>query len=339
MCGTFPQAGDDLPDLVVGYIRGPGRPRVGYNFQAGEIAFAGGRLYLPLLNANKIVGYNGLPTSAGDMPDFAVGSRSVAADAFRENFILRNPVPATNGTSLLATSDIDSRLYVWKRLPDTDGARPDVVYRFPETPDQYHVSPWDNAVYGTTFAMAGKDRVYVWTSLPAGQMPNRSFVGNIGTTQLWGVGGVAIDATRFYVADTAANRVYVWNGIPTAMSSPDLTLEVPRPERLFSDGSQLLVTSASEGTVSAYDLATLAADSAPVVIHGPAGDTFAAPGDATVADGKLYAADSFNPSACCVFRPSNSLPVVVPGYAPALQGPVPERHTWAFEPGRASPLS
>src|SRR5262249_14722528 len=64
--------------------------------------------------------------------------------------------------------------------------------------------------------------------------------------------GIAFDGTRLYVADTANNRIMVWNGVPAASGTPaDLGLRQPdfssstggpaanrmlRPGNLSSDG-------------------------------------------------------------------------------------------------------
>ena len=63
-----------------------------------------------------------------------------------ENYIIGNPVSASNGTNLLVSSDFDKKLYLWNQRPDESGVHPDAVYEIPE-------APWDNALWENNFVL------------------------------------------------------------------------------------------------------------------------------------------------------------------------------------------
>ena len=168
---SFPENQLDEPDLSID----------DYNFGPGDwvgVAVAGNRVYISSGNNNRIVVYNSIPTSAGQLPDFAIGSPDIDTNTLQTNFVISNPVVASNGSSLFVTSDFDKKMYVWKDLPDQSGAYPDIVYSLPE-------GPLDNALWGNTLAMAGKSNaIYIWEDLPLdGHQPDTVFFGSIGSVK------------------------------------------------------------------------------------------------------------------------------------------------------------
>ncbi len=282
---SFPNGEEDAPDLMMGAV---GETDEGYRFRDGDgsgMALAGGRLYLSLSNANKIVVFNSVPASADQLPDFAIGAPDISTDTLQTNFIISNPVPASDGRSLFVSSDFDRKLYVWKNRPDESGAHPDLVYSLPE-------GPWDNALYENSFALAGQRSVYVWRTLPTeGQAPDLIFTDKIGSAAFGELRGVAIDSRYFYLSDSTAGKVYVWEGIPEDDEAPKFTLTVEKPTRLSSDGDYLLVTCTEGGpggSVRAYAVDGLADDANPLkVLEG-----FNLPQGATVSHGHLFIGDT-----------------------------------------------
>jgi hypothetical protein len=281
---SFPEDEDDIPDLTLGR-RAPNEP--GYLFNGGDgssVVFADGKLYISLSNGNKIVVFNSMPTDPDQAPDFAIGSPDIYTNTLETNFIISNPVPASDGEHLFVSSDFDHKLYVWKNLPDESGAKPDIVYELP-------ASPWDNALYGQTLALAARQRVFIWRSLPLdGRLPDIVFNERIGEVVFEELRGVAIDGNYFYLADRAAGRIYVWEGIPDEDSNPKFILTTDEPWRLSSDGDYLAVTSTQQSSIKIYSLADLSSDSQPYVLGEPG--YFNLPEGATVAEGHLFVADT-----------------------------------------------
>jgi len=215
---------------------------------------------------------------------------------------MSNPVPVSNGTSLFASSDFDNRLFVWKNLPDSSAAPPDVVYHFcwysseeagNRSGCEGLFSPWDNTLHGDTFALAGRDRLMIWTELPLeGNLPEYDFEGGVGNVSFEELTGVAMDDTYFYVADKRANLVYVWAGIPDGTHEPVATLPASQPTRLSSDGTWLAVNSTMGHGAQLYRVDQIATSGAPSAVGGSG--TFNLPEGTTVDNGHLFVADTGN---------------------------------------------
>jgi len=260
----------------------------GFRFTGGDgasLAIAGNRVYISLYNGNRIAVYNSIPTHAQQKPDFAIGSPDIYTNTLDTHYFITNGVPATDGKSLFVSSDFDRRLYVWKQIPDESGAYPDLVYSLPD-------GAWDNALWGNTLALAGKDAVMIWKTLPLeGQPPDITFKGGIGGVTFRELNGVALDDRYFYLSDTPANKVYVWNGIPQAKNPPLFSLTVDVPGRLSSDGEYLVVTSLSTHSVLVFRVAELSTNARPAATIGGPGK-FNLPQNAIVAKGSLFIADT-----------------------------------------------
>jgi len=260
----------------------------GFKFTGGDgasLAIAGSRVYMSLYNGNRVVVYNSLPTVPEQKPDFAIGSPDIYTNTLDTHYFITNGIPATNGKNLFVSSDFDRRLYVWKQIPDESGAYPDLVYSLPE-------APWDNALWGNTLALAGKDAVMIWKTLPLeGQPFDISFKRSIGGVTLKDLNGVALDDRYFYLSDTSENKIYVWKGIPEAGIPPLFSLTVDQPGRLDSDGEYLLVTSLNNHSVLVFRVAELSGNARPVATIGGPGK-FNLPQNAVVAKGSLFIADT-----------------------------------------------
>jgi hypothetical protein len=260
-----------------------------YNFNGGDgssSVFAGGRLYLSVANSNKIVVYRSIPQSPTQPPDFAIGSPDICANTLDTNFFITNPVPSSNGVSLFASSDFDRKLSVWKRLPDQSGARPDIVYTLPG-----QAAPWQNALWKNNLALAGNGTVYVWRQLPLdGQLPELTFNNNIGSVRLQSLSGVAMDDRYFYLSVPSANKVYVWEGIPSASSNPVYELSVNQPDKLSTDGQHLVVNSTFTHSALIFRVAELSNSAVPTTVGGVG--RFNLPQHTLVSQGRLFVADT-----------------------------------------------
>ena len=275
-----PRSDGDLPALTL-------NPPSYRNGDGPDVVWAGGRLYAVNYNGNNVLVWNALPQRPDQLPDAALGSDDPNVNTLDENFFITNPVPATDGKSLFVSSDFDRRLHVWRNLPDQSGARPDVTYNLPE-------GPWDNALYGQTLALAGKRTVYIWRKLPLqGELPDLVLTDRIGRVMLQELTGVTLDDRYFYLADRQANRIYVWQGVPTHDADPLFTLEIERPGMLSSDGQYLAVAPFEGATIHLWRVAELGTGAAPVRLGGPG--QFNLPKKCVLSRGYLFVADtSFN---------------------------------------------
>jgi hypothetical protein len=276
-----PGSAAEAPQLTVATARVGSQDGVG-------VALAGGHVYILDGNGNRIVGYDALPTRADQPPDFVIGSPDLCTNTLATHFIMSNPVPATDGRHLFVSSDFDAKLYVWDRLPDQDNAHPDWVYTLPEP-------PWDNTLWNGTLALAGARTVYLWHEPPLGGEPaDLVLTGTVGNVTLQRLTGVAMDDRYFYLADAEAGKVYAWRGVPTASSSPAVTLDVGTGVgRIESDGRLLTVVHNVAGSrVLLYRVDELDGAVAPLVVAPGARFRFNLPGGAITAGNRLLVADT-----------------------------------------------
>lgn len=276
----LPRSQEDRPDVTLfpqGYGNGDGPDAV----------FAGGRLYVCNYNGNNILAWNGIPQRQDEPPAFALGTNDPAVNMWDSNFFIQNPVVATNGESLLVSSDFDRKLFIWRRLPDESAAKPDVVFHLAD-------GPWDNALHDDTLVLGGKDVLTIWRKLPLhGEPPDLVLRGRIGSVELREITGVALDKQFLYVADRQANRIYIWQGIPDRDTEPRFTIEAQNPARLNSDGTWLTAAPFEGQEIAFYKVDDLARGK-PYGWLGGRG-MFNLPGDALVSHGMLFVADrSFN---------------------------------------------
>lgn len=255
------------------------------NGDGPDAVIAQGRLYVSNYNGNNVLVWNSVPRAGNPPPDFSLGSTHPDQDTWAENFFIQNPVVATDGKSLFASSDFDRKLFVWRTLPNQSAVAPDVVIRLEEP-------PWDNAVHGQRLALAGKRTVYLWMHLPLnGEPPEATFSGRIGETTFGELTGVAMDDRHFYLADRQANAIYVWDGIPNQSAQPRFVLKMQNPGHLSSDGNYLVAAPFEGNEILLWPVANLASDQ-PIRIGGPG--RFNLPGDALAAAGQFFVADRGN---------------------------------------------
>lgn len=255
---SFPENETDEPDLSVG-----AKPNTeGYDFggmNAGDgssTVIAGGRLYVSLSNGNKIAGFKSIPQRADQKPDFAIGTPDINANTLLTNYFLTNPQLATDGQSLIAGSTFGGlRLYVWKKLPDEDGAKPDFYYDLTFPPNFIGIKDGKLIVEGDGI-------MAVWNKMPLdGEMPDEiktqkadpwefagggqylAVKGNEGEIAIYKKGqdspvkilgrsflnlpeGALVSQNKLFVADTGFHRVLIWNNVEDAISGqiPDIVL-------------------------------------------------------------------------------------------------------------------
>jgi PKD repeat protein len=253
MWNAVPSSSEEQPALIV----------YGYNFQVGNgsklVIAPSGYVYISLCDGNKVVGYYSLPTSATQLPDFAIGSPDIQTNTFRNAFI-NNPVPATNLSNLIVTSGSDHMLDYWGTIPTQDNVKADNLM----LTVGFRISA--NAIHGDTFIAAGNDsgqRISIWKSLPPWQAsPYVTYAGNIGTASFQNIQGVALDEEYLYVSDSG--KIFIWQAFPAANTPPLITLDVPGAGRISSDGRYLAIVDSINRKVKIYDIGTLASGSVPV---------------------------------------------------------------------------
>lgn len=265
------------PDVVLqpeGYSNGDGPDAV----------LAGGKLFVCNYNGSNILAWNEAPRRDYAPPDFSLGSDRPGDDVWGGRFQIQNPVVATDGRSLFASSDFDRKLFVWTRLPDESGAKPDFVYHLPD-------GPWDNALHGGTLALGGRDSLTIWKEAPRdGRLPDLTLRRRIGRVELREITGVALDAEHLYVADRQAGKIYVWPRLPGPETDPLHEISVPDPGRLSSDGAWLAVAPFEGREIRFFRIDGLASGAEEFRLGGR--ELLNLPGKAIVAEGRLFVANT-----------------------------------------------
>jgi len=233
---TIPVSSAQRPNLVVTnpyYKNGDGP----------DVVYAGGKLFVNNYNGNNVQIFNSIPTSPNQLPDFALGSSSVSVNTLDSINYIQNPVVATDGKILIASSDFDASLWIWKTIPTISGKAPDV--KIPLRTAPLDISPWDNALYKNKIVLAGKNKIAVWNSIPLnGELPSTVYSNSIGNFIFQELKGVALDSSYFYLSNRNGT-IGIWQGIPASpLVNPIISFSLPATNmnHIHSDGKYFCVT-------------------------------------------------------------------------------------------------
>lgn len=250
----------DKPSLTVGDGMSHSSSNKYYYFGTGDYnqcLYAGGKLYVSLYNANKVAVFKGLPTKSTAKPSYALSGK-ITGSTLLTNGLIMNPNVATDGKSLVAVSNFDWTLSVWKNIPNSNAVKADVVYTFDPI-----AAPVDVTLYKQKIVMATKNVLYIWNSVPTkGQKWNKAVAGVIGTVNMKEIDGIAVDDKYFYISEAQTNCIYIYNQVPGRTTKPVATIKGAHGS-LASNGKLLTVCvpNPAEGnlckTVTIYDLSDL----------------------------------------------------------------------------------
>ncbi len=96
--------------------------------------------------------YNSFPTASNQSPDFSLGSPAIHINTLDSIQYIQNPVVTSNGSVLIASSDFDKSLWIWKNMPKISGVAPDTKISL----TQIDLAPWDNALFNNKLVLAGR---------------------------------------------------------------------------------------------------------------------------------------------------------------------------------------
>jgi hypothetical protein len=249
----------------------------------------GGGLFVVDTANHRILGFDEVPTSSGEPADFVLGQSgfmSVGPGTTASKF--RQPTEAIVAGGKLFVADFgNNRVLIWNSIP-TDDTPADVVVGQPDlttgTPgtaqDRLH-GPAGIAVSDGRLFVAEQDnnRVLIWNTIPTSDgEPADSVLGQAdfvssspGTTDVKfrTPTDVAVHGGRIFVADTANNRVLIWNRMPPVngfladlvLGQSDFVDNLPGggPTGLFlptgvaATASQFFVVDGSNSRVLVYD--------------------------------------------------------------------------------------
>jgi hypothetical protein len=276
---SAPTTATDAPDVSLDFKHDGG--------DGADVAIAGDLVYVSLYNGDRVLIYDGIPTTAADQPIAALGSDDIRTNPMRADYHINNPQPYTDGQHLVVVSDFDRMMHIYRSIPDVSNAAPDIVYTLPE-------STWDGELYDGTLLLAGR-ALYVWRSLPLnGEKPD-VMIRRTKDFEFRDVRGVAYDGTYTYLADRDGNRILIYEGIPDENSSAVASVAVPQPTRLSTDGTYLAVASTEGGpggSVTVWRNADMLSGAPGTLVGRGEGIRMNLPQHALVANGRLFVGDT-----------------------------------------------
>jgi hypothetical protein len=200
-------------------------PGEGHRWAGGDDGGAtvvDGKLFVAEYNGNRISVFDTIPTSPTEKPDWALLANEPTDYPLIDEFIIQNPIIDSNGSMLFVSSDFDRSLSIWKQLPGSSGATPDIVMR------RFDQPPWDLVVHGKEIYLAGGNSVFGWSDIENTiNTGNYSFDLNeksIGNITFQGVRGIAYNGSYFAVADSGSDTIYIWEGVPGKSDNPTYSL-------------------------------------------------------------------------------------------------------------------
>ena len=271
----------------------------------GDVEIVNGYMYVTEYNGNRVSVFKGIP-SATASPDFYLGLTSTTItkpveNTLKSNYLITNPQVATLDGAMAINSDFDRAIYVWKKIPATSGAKPDLVWT---TQNQNDSNPLlamdfqpDSSDTGkldgkSIYAVAGEKTFVVWEGIPTStnSVPILNIKDSIGNVNFDMHLRVAVDDKYFYLLDGGAKKIYVWLGLPAGKTdNPDFTLSADA-NRIRSDGKYLIATSLYNSPHTlVWNVSTLKSGAEPV---GKVAYSMNLPQDALAIGDALFVADT-----------------------------------------------
>jgi len=201
----------------------------------GSVFIGGGYMVVADSGNNRVLIWNGVPTSSGTPPDVVVGQDSFDSSlASTTASRLAYPVAAIVANGRLVVADQNNnRVLVWSTVPTANGTAADMVlgqqdftsYNDDDEADEMNrpAGLWSDG-FRLLVSDTGNNRVLYWALFPqrSGAKANyvigqsafsRSTAGSAAST-LRTPFGVSSDGTRIYVADSGNNRVLEFDSFP-----------------------------------------------------------------------------------------------------------------------------
>lgn len=208
LIGTALYVWDELPESDAD-APGISIERGVFGLRGGDgamVSIGGGRTWVADTNGNRVLAFDGVPSSSSALPSFTLGAPDLDTDTLAENDFITNGVPATNGQSLCIGDGYDLRVSCWRELPRSETAPPDVVIPLDD-------SVTSMAMHGSTLVVGGPMHgVKVWQGLPwDGRDADLDLGLTLGSEDLDRVTALALDGERFYAVD-GRGVLYAWEG-------------------------------------------------------------------------------------------------------------------------------
>jgi hypothetical protein len=250
---TFPTANQPNADLELGQpnmtsntANNAGAPTSqSMNLPQG-VANDGTRLFVADYSNNRVLIWNSIPTTDDQAADLVLGqsnfTSNTANNGGRSSSSLNAPSAVySDGTRLFVADYSNNRVLIWNTIPTTNKQAANVELGQPGftqgTANNGGVSSTTLSapvgVYSTGSKLFVSDlnnnRVLIWNSIPTSNRQAADLVlgqtnftsstannGGVSASTLSAPRGLYVSGTKLFVADSANNRVLMWNTIPTS---------------------------------------------------------------------------------------------------------------------------
>ncbi|MCL4365790.1 hypothetical protein M1437_01015 [Patescibacteria group bacterium] len=261
----------------------------------------GTHLFVADSNNNRVLIYNKLPTKSSDTPDVILGQKDFDTNRFVARNSRNNPVPVTDGNSLIVGDDYNGIVQIYKKLPDENLADADI---FKIGAGRNTICAFDSQLYCT-----GSDGIMKWNSLPAQENQRPDFTLDQPSLK---ASGISVDQTNIYVHYSANAQVLIWSkdSFEKGKQQPDLTLSTKDSNSSFdpgkgiaqisTDGKHLAVADSNNSRILIWELPIQQNNQQPVLILGgrnlnpPPKLRFNLPQGVVVWQDRLFIADTGN---------------------------------------------
>lgn len=212
----------------------------------GAPCVVGGRLYVPDVDNNRVLGWNAIPAADGVAADFVLGQTALNLNGVNQGTSIGPTTMAAPwavcaaGGRLFISDTGNHRVLIYDTVPTATNAAADLCVGQGDLASNVAgagnagmTSPTGIHAVGTRLLVCdfANHRVMIWNTIPttngvacdlvlgqadtAGTSANRGQPAPAANT-LWFPFGVWSDGTRVVVADGGNNRVLIWNSFPTS---------------------------------------------------------------------------------------------------------------------------
>ena len=305
----------------------------------------GTKLFISDTSNNRVLIFNSIPTSNGAVADVVIGQDDFVTNTIGASSTKLNQPNGiySDGTKLFIVDRYNNRVLIYNSIPTSNGAAADIVIGQDDFATNTSGTsatklnyPVGISYYGTKLFVAdiSNSRVLIYNSIPTtngtaadvviGQTDFVTKTTGTSTTKLNYPSNVFSDGTKLFVADSSNNRVLMYNSIPTTNGvAADLVIgqtdfvtktteisstKMSYPIDMFSDGTKLFVSDASNNRVLIYNSIPTTNGAAADVVVGQADfdfgkinaktealdDGFFGPQSSIFAGNKMVVADTDN---------------------------------------------
>ncbi|MEK7102979.1 MAG: hypothetical protein AAB870_01380, partial [Patescibacteria group bacterium] len=181
-------ANNPLPERIIGNNKVEGFSLIEQGFKD-----VNGKFFVADRSNNRVLIYNTAPTSVTSLPDVVLGQVSfvfnsdTSLTAITARTMSAPTAVYSNGTKLFVVDSARNRVLIWNTIPTSNFDDADVVLGQPDDGNAFDSGTANNGGISASTLSFGS-----------------------------GGGGVWVNGTKLFVADSGNNRVLIWNTIPTA---------------------------------------------------------------------------------------------------------------------------